>query len=131
MLQKKNPTAAPLCFCHFKRRHQCASFGALLDLTFRYCNTTCGSNDGGLSVIRQMQTAGEVFKHAALPLQKTLNSIKDIIVCSLECDCNQRAAHQLNFGGKFTLLDHSLLLKVIIINRHSFIFYLSCFVFIL
>lgn len=84
-------------FSHFKRRHQCASLLERVkkrNMTgswpaFRCSNAICGSINGGPSVCRQMQTVGETSERAAWPLQKSLNSIKHIDVCGVECDCNQ------------------------------------------
>lgn len=116
---------APLCLCHFnKRRHQCASFRALLQCVkkkhdrivcklqraSRCCHPTCGSINGGSSVLRRMQTAGEVSKHAAWPLQKNSSNRSLSAVWSVSSTRGERATQQPEFGDKFTVLDLSLLL---------------------
>lgn len=79
--------------------HRCASFRAFLkwvkQTVHDHLHSDWPSQPGAAAVevcqfVMQMQTAGEVLKHAARPFQKELNSIKPIGVCGLKPDCNQR-----------------------------------------
>lgn len=80
---------------------------------FRCCNTTCGSNNGALSVLKQMQTAGEV-SNTQLDHFKRIYQRHHCLWCgvwSVSATSRERATHWPKFGGEFTVLDLSLSLR--------------------